>query len=68
MLAAGKLAQGGDAANLRWIIGRVEDVPLDPPYALIHQQYKNACVPSSRNTRWCASGSGLGPTARLRAR
>lgn len=35
MLSAGKSAPGGDAANLRWILSRVEDASLDPPYALI---------------------------------
>ena len=35
MLSAGKAAPGGDAANLRWILSRVEDASLDPPYALI---------------------------------
>lgn len=35
MLAAGRRAPGGDAPNLRWILGYAEDAPLDPPYALI---------------------------------
>jgi SAM-dependent methyltransferase len=35
MLAEGRRLPGGDAGNLRWILGEVEDVPLDPPYALV---------------------------------
>jgi SAM-dependent methyltransferase len=35
MLAAGAAAPGGDAPNLRWIHGRIEEVQLEPPYALI---------------------------------
>jgi SAM-dependent methyltransferase len=35
MIAAGRQAPGGDAPNLRWIVGYAEDAPLDPPYALI---------------------------------
>jgi SAM-dependent methyltransferase len=35
MIAAGQLLPGGNNARLRWILGRVEDVPLAPPYALI---------------------------------
>jgi SAM-dependent methyltransferase len=35
MLAAGQQAPGGDAPNLRWILGYAEDALLDPPYALI---------------------------------
>jgi SAM-dependent methyltransferase len=35
MLAAGRVAEGGDAANLRWVLARVEDAVLQPPYALI---------------------------------
>jgi SAM-dependent methyltransferase len=34
MLAAGRRLPGAGAANLRWILGEVERVPLDPPYAL----------------------------------
>jgi SAM-dependent methyltransferase len=35
MLAAGRRLPGGAAGNLRWILGDVEDVPLDPPYSLV---------------------------------
>ena len=35
MIAQGKLLPGGDSPRLRWIVGRAEDTPLDPPYALI---------------------------------
>jgi SAM-dependent methyltransferase len=35
MITAGQDLSGGDASNIRWIIGKVEDVPLDPPYALV---------------------------------
>ena len=35
MLDAGRQLPGGAAANVRWIVGPVEDVSLDPPYALV---------------------------------
>ncbi len=35
MLSAGRNDPGGDAPNLHWILGRVEEVELDPPFALI---------------------------------
>lgn len=37
MLAAGRRASGGDAANINWIHARVEDIlpKVEPPYALI---------------------------------
>lgn len=35
MINAGKGAPGGDASNLRWIQGRIEEIELDPPFALI---------------------------------
>jgi SAM-dependent methyltransferase len=35
MVAAGRREPGGDAPNLRWIVGRAEDAPLAPPYSLI---------------------------------
>jgi trans-aconitate methyltransferase len=35
MIAAGKQLPGGDQPHLRWLLGSVEDVALDPPYALI---------------------------------
>jgi len=35
MVAQGKRLPGGDSPRLRWIVGRAEDAPLDPPYALI---------------------------------
>ena len=34
MLERGKTLPGGDAPNLRWLLGRLEDVQLDPSYAL----------------------------------
>jgi ubiquinone/menaquinone biosynthesis C-methylase UbiE len=35
MQAAGRVAPGGDADNLHWIHGKIEEVELDPPFALI---------------------------------
>jgi ubiquinone/menaquinone biosynthesis C-methylase UbiE len=35
MLEEGQRLPGGDAANLNWIYGQVEEVPLSPPYALV---------------------------------
>jgi trans-aconitate methyltransferase len=35
MIARGRTLPGGDHPRLRWILGAIEDVPLDPPYALI---------------------------------
>lgn len=35
MVAEGKRMRGGGAPNIRWSIGRAEETPLDPPYALI---------------------------------
>jgi SAM-dependent methyltransferase len=35
MIQSGRELQGGTPSSLRWIIGKVEDVQLDPPYALI---------------------------------
>lgn len=35
MIARGKALPGGDAPNLRWIVGTAEDAPLSPPYALV---------------------------------
>jgi SAM-dependent methyltransferase len=35
MIEAGRQLPGGAASNVRWITGAVEDVPLDPPYALV---------------------------------
>lgn len=35
MLAKGRSLHGADAPNLRWLHGRVEDVQLAPPYALV---------------------------------
>ena len=35
MVAEGARLPGGDAPNLRWSVGPMEDAPLDPPYALI---------------------------------
>ena len=35
MIARGKALPGGDAPNLRWIVGAAEDASLEPPYALI---------------------------------
>ena len=35
MIEAGKRSPGGDHPALRWIVGRAEDAPLEPPYALV---------------------------------
>ncbi|HEY0733576.1 MAG TPA: methyltransferase domain-containing protein [Herpetosiphonaceae bacterium] len=35
MIAEGQRLPHGDAPNLRWIVGRAEDAPLDPPYSMI---------------------------------
>lgn len=35
MIARGKHLPGGDSPVLSWIVGAVENAPLDPPYALI---------------------------------
>ncbi len=35
MIQNGKLLPNGDHPHLHWIYGKVEDVPLSPPYALI---------------------------------
>jgi SAM-dependent methyltransferase len=35
MIEMGKRLPGGDDPRLRWIVGRAEEAPLDPPYALI---------------------------------
>lgn len=35
MIAVGRAAPGGDHPHLRWIVGRAEDAPLDPPYGLV---------------------------------
>jgi SAM-dependent methyltransferase len=35
MIEKGKRLPGGDHPNINWICGRVEEVPLAPPYALI---------------------------------
>ncbi len=35
MLARGKTLPGGDHPHLQWLCGRIEDIPLFPPYALI---------------------------------
>ena len=35
MVEEGRRAPGGDAPNLHWIVGRAEDAPLDPLYALV---------------------------------
>lgn len=35
MIETGRHLPGGTASNVRWRIGAVEDVPLDPPYALV---------------------------------
>ena len=35
MIALARTLPGGDAPNVRWIVGSAEDAPLDPPYALI---------------------------------
>lgn len=35
MIAKGRREPGGDDPHLRWIVGRLEDAPLSPPYTLI---------------------------------
>src|SRR5262249_33085794 len=35
MIEEGKRLPGGDDPRLRWVVGRIEEVPLDPPYALV---------------------------------
>jgi ubiquinone/menaquinone biosynthesis C-methylase UbiE len=35
MIRRGGREPGGDAPTLRWILGRAEDVPLQPPYRLV---------------------------------
>ena len=35
MIEEGKRLPGGDDPRLRWMVGRAEDAPLDPPYALV---------------------------------
>jgi SAM-dependent methyltransferase len=35
MIARGKQLPNGDHPHLHWILGKVEEVPLSPPYALI---------------------------------
>jgi hypothetical protein len=35
MIEEGKRLPGGDDPRLRWMVGRIEDAPLDPPYALV---------------------------------
>jgi SAM-dependent methyltransferase len=35
MLSAGRTLPGGEAPNLRWLHGQIEDIPLAPPYALV---------------------------------
>lgn len=34
MIAKGRTLPGGGAPNLRWLVGRAEDAPLDGPFAL----------------------------------
>lgn len=34
MVEAGRQLPSGDAPNLRWMTGKAEEVPLDPPYTL----------------------------------
>jgi SAM-dependent methyltransferase len=35
MIEEGKRLPGGDDPRLRWMVGQIEDAPLDPPYALV---------------------------------
>ena len=35
MIEVGKQLPGGNDRRLHWILGRAEDAPLDPPYALV---------------------------------
>ncbi len=63
MLARGRTRPGGDAANLRWLRGTIEDAPFQPPYALItageslHWMEWSVALP-----RFCEA---LGPTGTL---
>ncbi len=34
MIERGRSLPGGDAANLRWLVGRAEEIAWDPPYTL----------------------------------
>jgi SAM-dependent methyltransferase len=35
MIEQGRSLPGGSRANLSWVVGRAEDAPLSPPYALV---------------------------------
>ena len=35
MIDEGRRSEGGDAPNLRWILGGAETAPLEPPYGLV---------------------------------
>lgn len=35
MVQEGKRLPGGNDPRLRWMVGRIEDAPLDPPYGLV---------------------------------
>ena len=35
MIDEGKRLPGGDDPRLRWLVGGIEDAPLDPPYSLV---------------------------------
>jgi len=35
MIECGRAMEGGDHRNLCWILGRAEDAPVNPPYALV---------------------------------
>jgi hypothetical protein len=35
MIESARQLRGGAASNVRWIVGAVEDTPLEPPYALV---------------------------------
>ena len=35
MMEHGKAAPGGNSPKIRWLYGAIEDIPLEPPYALV---------------------------------
>jgi SAM-dependent methyltransferase len=69
MIAAGRRLPGGDAPNLRWIVGGMEDAPLDPPYGLIvageslHWMEWSVVMPRLRDA--LASGARLALVGRV---
>ena len=59
MIARGGSLPGGDAANLRWLGARVEEAPLEPPYAL---------ATAGDSIHWFEWGTALPRLARVLAR